>query len=118
MNQDGSVVTEATTSSVGDDNTVFALLSKRRELARESTTKKAIAALKNDEISLVGIYGMPGVGKTMLMQEIAQQVKEAKLFQEVVTVSVSENPILEKIQRGIAMRLNLKFIGVSEAKHK
>ncbi|KAF9598355.1 hypothetical protein IFM89_027228 [Coptis chinensis] len=79
--------------------------------SRAKTKFQVIAALKNDKISLVGIYGMPGVGKTMLMQATTTQMKKEKLFDEVVMVVVSQKPDLEKIQDAIAEKLDLKLKG-------
>ncbi|KAF9597819.1 hypothetical protein IFM89_021904 [Coptis chinensis] len=81
--------------------------------SREATKSEVIAALKNDKISLVGIFGMPGVGKTMLMQAVMAQVKKEKVFDEVVMVVVSQKPVLETIQDAIAEKLDLKFKGKS-----
>ncbi|KAF9603325.1 hypothetical protein IFM89_034674 [Coptis chinensis] len=77
--------------------------------SREASKSEVIAAVTTDENSLVGIYGMPGVGKTVLMKEIMAQLKEEKLFDEFVMVVVSQNPSLIKIQDAIAQRLDLKF---------
>ncbi|KAF9595659.1 hypothetical protein IFM89_001560 [Coptis chinensis] len=79
--------------------------------SRAKTEFQVIAALKNDKISLVGIFGMPGVGKTMLMQAIMAQVKKEKLFDEFASVVVSQKPDLEKIQDAIAEKLDLKLKG-------
>lgn len=75
--------------------------------SREAITKQLIKALSDDKISLVGVFGMAGVGKTMLIQTIAKQVKDEKLFQEVVMVTVSQNHLLEKIQGDVAKGLGL-----------
>ncbi|KAF9598352.1 hypothetical protein IFM89_027225 [Coptis chinensis] len=79
--------------------------------SREATKSEVIAALRADKNSLVGIYGMPGVGKTMLMKAVMAQLKKEKVFDEVVMVVVSQKPDLEKIQDAIAEKLDLKFTG-------
>ncbi|KAF9599401.1 hypothetical protein IFM89_036958 [Coptis chinensis] len=79
--------------------------------SREATKSEVIAALRADENSLVGIYGMPGVGKTMLMKAVMAQLKKEKVFDEVVMVVVSQKPVLETIQDAIAEKLDLKFTG-------
>ncbi|KAF9597365.1 hypothetical protein IFM89_017711 [Coptis chinensis] len=79
--------------------------------SREATKSEVIATLRADENSLVGIYGMPGVGKTMLMKAVMAQLKKEKVFDEVVMVVVSQKPDLEKIQDAIAEKLDLKFKG-------
>ncbi|KAF9597849.1 hypothetical protein IFM89_021934 [Coptis chinensis] len=79
--------------------------------SRAKTEFQVIAALRADKNSLVGIYGMPGVGKTMLMKAVMAQLKKEKVFDEVVMVVVSQKPDLEKIQDAIAEKLDLKFTG-------
>lgn len=49
-------------------------------------------ALKDDNINVTGVYGIGGVGKTTLVKQVARQVIEDKLFNEVVMVVVSQKP--------------------------
>ncbi|KAL5726048.1 hypothetical protein ACHQM5_009119 [Ranunculus cassubicifolius] len=79
--------------------------------SRDSTTEDIHKALLNDETNLVGVYGMPGVGKTSLIKAIAKQVKEEQVFQEVVVVVVSQNRSLIKLQGDIAEALDLSLTG-------
>ncbi|KAL5726008.1 hypothetical protein ACHQM5_009081 [Ranunculus cassubicifolius] len=81
--------------------------------SRDSTAEEIRKALLDDAINLVGVHGMPGVGKTTLIKAIAKQVKEQQLFHEVVMVIVSQNPSLIKLQRDIAERLDLSLDGDS-----
>ena len=66
-------------------------------------------ALKADNIRAIGVYGMGGVGKTMLVGKVATQAIEDKLFETVVTVVASQTPDLKKIQKDIAKELSLSF---------
>ncbi|KAL5708513.1 hypothetical protein ACHQM5_019303 [Ranunculus cassubicifolius] len=77
--------------------------------SREATAKEVLEALKDDKISLVGVFGMPGVGKTMLIEALSKEVRKKKLFDEVVVVTISQNPDMEKIQDDIAKGLDLKL---------
>ncbi|PIA43707.1 hypothetical protein AQUCO_01800036v1 [Aquilegia coerulea] len=77
--------------------------------SREFTINKVIQALENDAVTLVGIHGMPGVGKTMLIKEVAKHVIKKEIFDEVVMVSVSQNPDLKKIQGDVARVLGMKL---------
>ncbi|KAF3965045.1 hypothetical protein CMV_010738 [Castanea mollissima] len=65
--------------------------------------------LKDDNIRAIGVCGMGGLGKTMLVGKVATQAKEDKLFKSVVTVVVSQAPDLKKIQKDIAKELGLSF---------
>ena len=66
-------------------------------------------ALKDDNIRAIGVCGMGGLGKTMLVGKVATQVIEDKLFKSIVTVVVSHAPDLKKIQKDIAKELGLSF---------
>ncbi|KAL5726019.1 hypothetical protein ACHQM5_009092 [Ranunculus cassubicifolius] len=79
--------------------------------SRASTAEEIRKALLDDAINMVGVHGMPGVGKTTLIKAIAKQVKEEQLFQEVVVVIVSQNPSLKELQRDIAEKLDLSLDG-------
>ncbi|KAF3958232.1 hypothetical protein CMV_016837 [Castanea mollissima] len=65
--------------------------------------------LKDDNIRAIGVCGMGGLGKTMLVGKVATQAKEDKLFKSVVTVVVSQAPDLKMIQKDIAKELGLSF---------
>lgn len=75
--------------------------------SRRSISEGVMEALKDENISTIGDYGMGGMGKTMLVKEVAKQALEDKLFDEVVTVVVSRTPDLKKIQKYIAEKLGL-----------
>ncbi|GMY20660.1 putative disease resistance protein [Fagus crenata] len=66
-------------------------------------------ALKDDNIHAIGVCGMGGLGKTMLVGKVATQAMEEKLFETVVTVVVSQTPNLKQIQEYIAKELGLTF---------
>ncbi|MFQ6635707.1 hypothetical protein Gotur_011398 [Gossypium turneri] len=66
-------------------------------------------AVKDPNVNIIGVHGMPGVGKTTLGREVVRQVKEDKLFDSVVMAVVTHTPDVKKIQDQIADMLGLKF---------
>ncbi|XVF70612.1 hypothetical protein PTKIN_Ptkin11bG0176900 [Pterospermum kingtungense] len=68
-----------------------------------------IKALNSDGVNMVGLYGMPGVGKTTLAEQVGKHAREGKLFGKVVIFTVSQIPNIHKIQDKIAEALGLKF---------
>ncbi|KAJ4966605.1 hypothetical protein NE237_018454 [Protea cynaroides] len=64
-------------------------------------------ALKREDVNMVGVYGLGGVGKTTLMKHMAKILKRDKVFYHVVMVTVSQNPAWTKIQGEIAENLGL-----------
>ena len=85
------------------------VLKNSRFESRMLTMKRLMMALKDENINLVGVWGMAGVGKTILVREVAKQVKEEKLFDEVVIATVTQSPDLIRIQGEIADKLDLKL---------
>nr|XP_015876338.3 probable disease resistance protein At4g27220 [Ziziphus jujuba var. spinosa]XP_048326897.1 probable disease resistance protein At4g27220 [Ziziphus jujuba var. spinosa]XP_048326898.1 probable disease resistance protein At4g27220 [Ziziphus jujuba var. spinosa] len=77
--------------------------------SRMSTLNRIMEALRDPDVDMIGVYGMGGVGKTMLCKEVAKQVKEQMLFAKAVMVTVSQTPSLESIQQEVAEKLGLKL---------
>ncbi|XP_077214023.1 uncharacterized protein LOC143848848 [Tasmannia lanceolata] len=75
----------------------------------ESTKKLIIKALKEERINIIGVYGMGGVGKTTLVEQVGKQAKDEKLCDEVVKVTVSQNQDLHKIQGELAEKLGMEL---------
>ena len=68
-------------------------------------------ALRNEDMRMIGVWGMGGVGKTTLVKQVAQQAEEDKLFHKVVMVlHISQTPNIKEIQEKIARMLSLKLI--------
>ena len=58
--------------------------------SRNQTLANVVEALKDPSVGMVGVWGMGGVGKTMLAKEVARRAKdEEKLFTEVAFITIS-----------------------------
>ncbi|XP_044500264.1 disease resistance protein At4g27190-like [Mangifera indica] len=98
------VSTPASPSVVVSSSSVFSF---GRFESRNSLKKQILKTLTDDDnINIIGICGMGGVGKTTLVKEISQQVEEEKIYEKVVMVVVSQKPIIMKIQDDIAVILD------------
>ncbi|XP_031273331.1 probable disease resistance protein At1g61310 [Pistacia vera] len=86
--------------------------------SRNSTVKNVLDALHDEEIYMMGVYGMGGLGKTTLVQEIGRKAEKDKLFDEIVFVEVTETLDVKKIQTEIADKLGVKFNNQSERANK
>ncbi|KAK8358805.1 hypothetical protein V6Z12_A04G048400 [Gossypium hirsutum] len=64
--------------------------------------KQIIEALKDENINMIGLWGMGGVGKTTLVHEVGSQAPKLNLFGKVVITTVSQKPNFERIQDQIA----------------
>ena len=74
--------------------------------SRRSIFERVMEALKDDNIRAIGVYGMGGTGKTMLVGEVATQAMKDKYFEEVVTIVVSQTPELKRIQIDTAKKFD------------
>ncbi|KAI5660507.1 hypothetical protein M9H77_29300 [Catharanthus roseus] len=77
--------------------------------SRNLVVEEIMKALQDDEIRMIGICGMGGTGKTMLVKEISQKAKREHMFDEVTLAVVSQNPNVREIQRQLAEELDLKL---------
>ncbi|XP_044481642.1 probable disease resistance protein At1g61310 isoform X3 [Mangifera indica] len=77
--------------------------------SRNSTVNNVWDALNDENVYMIGVYGMGGIGKTTLVQELGRKAEKDKLFEEIVFVEVTESPDRKKIQTVIADNLGLKF---------
>jgi disease resistance protein RPS2 len=66
-------------------------------------------ALKDDNVNMIGLHGMGGVGKTTLVKEVGRIATESQLFDEVLMATVSQNPNVIDIQNRMADMLGLKI---------
>ncbi|KAJ6752277.1 hypothetical protein OIU85_002681 [Salix viminalis] len=84
-----------------------------KEFTPSESSKEALEqimeALKDDNVNMIGLYGMGGVGKTTLVKEVGRRAKETQLFDEVLLATVSQNLNVTDIQDRIADRLRLQF---------
>ncbi|KAI9112157.1 hypothetical protein K1719_016680 [Acacia pycnantha] len=74
--------------------------------SRKLVKENVVLSLKDPKVNKIGVFGISGVGKTILVQEVSKQVKLDKLFDTVVMVTVSQTK-LERIQDEIAEQLGL-----------
>ncbi|XP_039173458.1 disease resistance protein At4g27190-like [Eucalyptus grandis] len=85
-----------------EDNGVFE--------SRDSIIRDIMDALADDSNSVVGVYGMGGVGKSTLLADVKGRMVEKKSFDWVAKADVSENPDIKNIQGEIADALSLTEI--------
>uniref|UniRef100_A0A6N2LIS6 Uncharacterized protein n=1 Tax=Salix viminalis TaxID=40686 RepID=A0A6N2LIS6_SALVM len=71
--------------------------------------EQIMKALKDDNVNMIGLYGMGGVGKTTLVKEVGRRAKETQQFDEVLLATVSQNPNVIDIQDRMAESLGLHF---------
>ncbi|XP_022753329.1 disease resistance protein At4g27190-like [Durio zibethinus] len=65
-----------------------------------------IEALQDDNVSMIGLWGMGGVGKTTLVREVGTHAQKLNLFDKVVITTVSQKTNFETIRDEIAKYLD------------
>ncbi|CAL8997652.1 unnamed protein product [Prunus brigantina] len=77
------------------------------------STRKAMdqvmTALKDDKVTVIGVYGMGGVGKTTMVKQVGAQARKDGLFDHVIMAVFSQKPDLMKIQGQLSDMLGLKL---------
>ncbi|CAJ2639585.1 unnamed protein product [Trifolium pratense] len=76
---------------------------------RESLKENIMKALTHQNSCNIGVYGLGGVGKTTLLQEVFEMSKQHKLFDTIVTTNITKDPDIKTIQGEIADLLGLRF---------
>ncbi|XP_077223703.1 disease resistance protein At4g27190-like [Tasmannia lanceolata] len=70
---------------------------------------KVMDALKDENIRMIGVYGMGGVGKTTLVKNVNNKLKGTSTFDAIVMVTVSKDVKLKIIQEEIAKKLGMEL---------
>jgi hypothetical protein len=83
--------------------------------SRMKTITGVLDALKDANINKIGVYGMGGIGKTMIVKEVVEHAQKDKLFDMYPFVVVSQDPDVKKIQKEIADQVDLKLDVESES---
>ncbi|KAB2607019.1 disease resistance protein [Pyrus ussuriensis x Pyrus communis] len=82
--------------------------------SRMANMNEVIKGLKREEVRMIGICGMGGVGKTTMVKEIIVRLAKLDLFDKIVMATVSQSPSIRMIQSEIADKIGLKFEEESE----
>ncbi|XP_077223531.1 disease resistance protein At4g27190-like [Tasmannia lanceolata] len=70
---------------------------------------KVMDALKDENIRMIGVYGMGGIGKTTLVKNVNNKLKGTSTFDAIVMVTVSKDVKLKIIQEEIAKKLGMEL---------
>ena len=63
---------------------------------------------------VIAVYGMPGVGKTTLLERVYKFYKHTNFFDCVIRLTVSRNYEIRDLQGRIAKKINLNLSGISD----
>ncbi|KAL3729778.1 hypothetical protein ACJRO7_026851 [Eucalyptus globulus] len=75
--------------------------------SRTAIIRDIMGALADNSNGVVGVYGMGGVGKSTLLDDVVSRIREEKRFDLVAKADVSQNPDIKRIQSVIAHALGL-----------
>nr|XP_007153043.1 hypothetical protein PHAVU_003G002400g [Phaseolus vulgaris]ESW25037.1 hypothetical protein PHAVU_003G002400g [Phaseolus vulgaris] len=77
--------------------------------SRQSAYEKLLEAVKNNDVDMIGLYGMGGCGKTTLAMEVMKLVEAEHFFEKVLFVPISSTVEVRRIQEKIASSLQYTF---------
>ncbi|XP_061361146.1 uncharacterized protein LOC133305048 isoform X2 [Gastrolobium bilobum] len=77
--------------------------------SRQSAYTQLMEAVKDDKVTLIGLYGMGGCGKTTLAMQVCKKAESEHLFDKVLFVPVSSTVDVGRIQDKIASSLSFPF---------
>ncbi|GLU15891.1 hypothetical protein SLE2022_323460 [Rubroshorea leprosula] len=78
--------------------------------SRMDVLKQIMEALRNPNVNKIGVYGISGVGKTMLEKMVKGKAKQDSLFIVVVMATVTKDRDLKSIQEDIARDLGIDLL--------
>ncbi|WVZ06549.1 hypothetical protein V8G54_019895 [Vigna mungo] len=87
---------------------------KVEELWNKTFDEVSYPALEDSTVNMIGLYGVGGVGKNTLVNEVANKAQEKKLFTVVVIANIRRNPNIIAIQGHIAEILGMRLEEESE----
>ncbi|KAJ7942942.1 Disease resistance protein [Quillaja saponaria] len=77
--------------------------------SRAKILNEIMEALKDPDLDMIGLYGLGGVGKTTLLEDIVRKAEKDNLFDVVVMTTVTQTQEVYKIQKEIAEMLGMKL---------
>ena len=77
--------------------------------SRQYAYEKLLEAVKNNDVAMIGLYGMGGCGKTTLAMEVMKLVEAEHFFEKVLFVPISSTVEVRRIQEKIASSLQYTF---------
>ncbi|ERM99247.1 disease resistance protein RPS2 [Amborella trichopoda] len=80
----------------------------------QGTLQKILDAINDQHYGVIGVYGMGGVGKTTLLENVNNHFKEQPSFDTVIMVTVSATPNILNIQKKIGQYLGLDLSSCNE----
>ncbi|XP_024170012.1 probable disease resistance protein At4g27220 [Rosa chinensis] len=82
--------------------------------ATRQAIDQLMRALKDNNVTAAGVYGMGGVGKTTLVEHVGQEARKQGLFDHVIMVRVNQTPDLKRIQAILADGLGIKLMNETD----
>ncbi|ERN19559.1 hypothetical protein AMTR_s00062p00089640 [Amborella trichopoda] len=84
-------------------------------IAGQTTTNKTLndimSLFREEEVGIIGIYGMGGVGKTTLIKHVNNHLIASREYSAIFWVTVSKDSNIDKIRKAIMRQLGMRFSG-------
>ncbi|XP_024160417.1 probable disease resistance protein RPP1 isoform X2 [Rosa chinensis] len=76
--------------------------------ATRQAMDEVMKVIKDDQVTVLGVHGVAGVGKTTMVKHVSAEAQKGGLFDHVIMVVVSKAPDLQEIQGTLADSLGLE----------
>ncbi|XP_057466842.1 disease resistance protein At4g27190-like [Actinidia eriantha] len=86
--------------------------------SRTPILKAIMDALNDPKVNMIGVYGLGGVGKTRLVEEVRKRMRENGTFKQAPLAAVSKNPNVKDIQSKLAGELFLTLDFAADDKRR
>ncbi|GLT96090.1 hypothetical protein SLE2022_137370 [Rubroshorea leprosula] len=75
----------------------------------EAVKANILECLKGEKVTMIGVWGMGGVGKTTIMKHVYNELLKEGKFKKLIWVDVSQNFDINNLQKQIACSLKEKW---------
>ncbi|GLT96081.1 hypothetical protein SLE2022_137300 [Rubroshorea leprosula] len=77
----------------------------------EAVKASILACLKGENVTMLAVWGMGGIGKTTIMKHVHNELQKEDKFKNIIWVDVSQNFDINNLQKQIAYGLKEKLEG-------
>ncbi|MBA0859913.1 hypothetical protein Goshw_011973, partial [Gossypium schwendimanii] len=90
---------------VNDPSTIAVNLPTPELTGAADVREEIYQYLMGDEVGMIGVCGMGGIGKTTIMKDVHNRLLKESKFRKLIWVTVSQNFDIQRMQKNITCQL-------------